>query len=124
MAVETKKTFDNVRFLSELKDREKEHKDPVVSLVIDANNWPKTMESLEEYLRGHIGVKGVPLSYVVRAKEAVAPSLDEPETRFLSSKDNMVACAQILEGGLRTVTFKKDMVKVWGMIDVIMRDLD
>ena len=47
-------TLDNVRFLSELKESEKEHRDPVVSLVIDAKNWPKIMESLEEYLRGHI----------------------------------------------------------------------
>ena len=45
------------------------------------------MESLEEYLRGHIEVKGVPLSSVVRSEEAVASSLDEPETSFLSDED-------------------------------------
>ena len=36
----------------------------------------------------------------------------------------MVAHALILEGGLRTVTFKTDMIKVWGLIYVITRDLD
>ena len=82
------------------------------------------MESLEEYLRGNIGVKGVPLSYVVSSEEAVAPSLDEPVTSFLSAEDEMVARAQILEGGLRNVTFKIDMMKVWGPISVITRDLD
>ena len=51
--------------MRELKESKKEHKDSVVSMVIDANNWPKTIESLEEYLRGHIGVKGIPLSYVM-----------------------------------------------------------
>ena len=51
-------------------------------LVIDAKNWPKIMESLEEYLRGHIGVKGVPLYYVVIPKEVVASILDEPATRL------------------------------------------
>ena len=81
------------------------------------------MESLEEYLSGHIGVKGVPLSYAVRFEEAVAPSLDEPETSFLSAEYEMVARAPIIEGGLRTITFKKYMVKVWGMISVITRDL-
>ena len=69
------------------------------------------MQSLEEYLRGHIGVKGVPLSYVVRSKEAVAPILDEPDTSFLSAEDEMIARAPILEGGLKTVTFKTDMMK-------------
>ena len=40
------------------------------------------MESWEEYLRGDIVVKGIPLSYVVRSELAVSPSLDEPVTRF------------------------------------------
>ena len=37
----------------------------MVSPVIDAKDWTKTMESLEDYLWGNIGVKGVPISYVV-----------------------------------------------------------
>ena len=41
-----------------------------------------------------------------------------------SAEYDMVARAPILEGGLRTVTFKKDTMKVWGMISVITRDLD
>ena len=32
-------------------------------------------------------------------------------------------CAPILGGGLRNVTFKIDMMKVWGLISVITRDL-
>ena len=59
--------------------------------MIDANNWPKTVKILEEYLRGHIIVKGVPLSYVVRSKEAVDTSLDEHEKSFSSAEDDMIA---------------------------------
>ena len=95
----------------------------MVSLVIDAKTWPKTMDSLEDYRKGHIGVKRLPLSYVVRSEETMAPSLDEPEMRFSSAGDEIVVCAQIIEGGLRTVTFKIDMMKVWGLISVITRDL-
>ena len=68
VSVATDTTFDNVRLLHDLKESENKHTDPLVSSVIDAKNWPKTMESLEEYLRGHIGVKGVPLSYMVRSE--------------------------------------------------------
>ena len=96
----------------------------MVSPVIDANNWPKTMESLEEYCRGHIGVKGVPLSYVVRFEEAVASSFNGIEKSFLSVENEMVVRAPIIEGGVRTVTFKKDMMKIWGLISVIKRYLD
>ena len=60
----------------------------------------------------------------MRHKEAVDPSLDAPETSFSSAKDEMVARAPILEGSLRNVTFKTDMMKFWGMISVITRDLD
>ena len=82
------------------------------------------MDSLEQYLRGYNGVKGVTLSYVAISEEAVAPSLDEPDTRFLSSEDEMVARVPILEGGLRTATFKIDMMKVWGLISLITREID
>ena len=60
--------------------------DTLISLVIDAKNWPKAMDILEEYLRGGIGVKGVPLSFVVRSKKVVDPSLDELETSFSSAE--------------------------------------
>ena len=45
VAVATDINLDNVRILCELKESKKEHKDPVISPVIDAKNWPKTMES-------------------------------------------------------------------------------
>ena len=50
--------------------------------------------------------------------------MDEPETSFLSAEDEMVARAPIIEGGTRTITFKTYMMKVWGLIFVITRDLD
>ena len=118
VSVPTDIMLDSVRILPDIKDSEKEHTDPLVSLAIDAKNWPKTMDILEEYLRGRIVVKGVPLYYVVRSKEVVAPSLDEPEMIFLSAEDEMVPRAQILESDMRTATFKTDMMKVWGLISV------
>ena len=82
------------------------------------------MESWEEYLRGDIVVKGIPLSYVVRSELAVSPSLDEPVMRFLSSKDEMVARAPIIEVSLSTITFKTDMMNFRCMISAITRYLD
>ena len=48
MVVPTDIMLDNVRLLRELKKRENKHKDPFVSMVIDANNFPKSMDILEE----------------------------------------------------------------------------
>ena len=36
----------------------------------------------------------------------------------------MVARAPNFEGDMRNITFKTDMMKVWGMISVLTRDLD
>ena len=57
VVVATDMTLDSVRILRDPKDNEKEHKDTVVSPMIDANNWPKTMEILEEYLMGILELK-------------------------------------------------------------------
>ena len=43
VAVSTDITLDNVRILCELKESKKEHKYPVVSLLIDAKSCPKNM---------------------------------------------------------------------------------
>ena len=61
---------------------------------------------------------------MARSEKAVSPSLDKPAMSFLSAEDEMVAHAPILEGGLRTTTFKTDMMKVWGLISAITIDLD
>ena len=45
--VSTDILLDNVGLLRALKESEKEHTDNLISPVIDANNFPKTMEILE-----------------------------------------------------------------------------
>ena len=42
----------------------------------------------------------------------------------MSTEDEMVANTPIIEGGMVTVTFKIDIVKVLGIISVITGDLD
>ena len=53
--------------LREINESDNDYMKPLLSPFIDAKNWTKTLESLEEYLKGRIGVKGVPLSCVLRS---------------------------------------------------------
>jgi hypothetical protein len=48
------------------RQKEDAHKNPTVIPVTDSKNWPTSMELLllDQYIRGHWGVKGGPLSYV------------------------------------------------------------
>ena len=58
------------------------------------------------------------------SKEAVVPLLGVPVMSFSPAEYEMVARVPIIEGGLRTLTFKTDIIKVWGMISAITIDLD
>uniref|UniRef100_A0A7S2SL59 Uncharacterized protein n=1 Tax=Eucampia antarctica TaxID=49252 RepID=A0A7S2SL59_9STRA len=59
-------TLSSIRKLINQRDTEKSHVDPETLPKIDACDWPKTIEAVEEYLRQFRGLNGVPLSYIVR----------------------------------------------------------
>ena len=74
-------TLQNVRALRDLKRQEEDHEDvEVPENLINARNWPKTVEGIREYFRGCLGVTKIPLAYVIREKEE-----DERSTTTLSS---------------------------------------
>ena len=83
-------TLESVRALRQLKENEKAHEEPGEAPKIDATNWPKTLEALEEYLRGHLGVTKVLLSYVVRATVEVPPANANPADGTSNSPYEMV----------------------------------
>ena len=58
VAVATDITLDNMRILCELKEREKERKDHMVSPVIDAKNWPNPWRVWRSTLGGILELKG------------------------------------------------------------------
>eukprot|EP00978_Attheya_sp_CCMP212_P037961 scaffold183518_cov25-Attheya_sp.AAC.2 len=53
------------------------------------------MEGLEEWLRGHLGVNKVPLSYVVRREKEVEASANDPSANYDTVIDEMIARAPI-----------------------------
>ena len=44
--------------------------------MIDAKNWPKTIEDIEEFLRGRLGEQKIPLAYVIRPNIEVPVGFD------------------------------------------------
>ena len=45
---------------------EEAHKYPEVVPTVNPKDWPKTLKTVEEYIRGFLGVDGQPLSYILR----------------------------------------------------------
>ncbi|KAI2495418.1 hypothetical protein MHU86_19093 [Fragilaria crotonensis] len=84
-------TLENIRSIRELRDYEDTWKASDDLPVINAKDWPKTMEAIHEYLRSYLGDKMIPLAYVVRKDEAV-PTV-EPEGGYATVQDEMIARA-------------------------------
>ena len=58
--------FSKVHTMYHQRDMEEDHKDPELVPTVDPRDWPKTMEIMEEYIRGFLGVDGQPFSYGLR----------------------------------------------------------
>ena len=58
-------TLANVRSYRAHKQWEMEHKD-VAAPTNNMKDWPKTIQSLVEYLKGCLGVTKIPLAYVIK----------------------------------------------------------
>ena len=116
-------TAASVRALKPLKDWESSHKD-VQAPEIDAKDWPRTIEALEEWLRGCLGVTKIPLAYVIR--DNVVPAAQDPPGGFSTKQAELIARAPIQQVGVvpptNDSTFDSDNAKVWELISNITRD--
>lgn len=112
-----------VRALKQQKKAEDDHTEPTNTPTIDAKNWPQTIDSIDEYLRGILGDTKVPLAYVVRVKEEVTAAADDPATNYSTLAQEMIARAPIddpANPGTKHPTFVQDNSKVWALMQPIL----
>lgn len=62
-------TLEVIRSVRELREFESTYKKPDDLPTINAKDWPKTMEAIDEHLRSVLGERKIPLAYVVRKDE-------------------------------------------------------
>ena len=112
-----------VRRLRNHRDWEKSHKD-VDAPELSLRDWSHNIESIEEWLRGYLGVTKIPLDYVVRYKELM-PAVT-PEGGYRSLQDELIACAPIREGNAGNAAYMADYLadrsNVWELISDLARD--
>lgn len=102
--------MDSVRALREHRDWEAEHKD-VEAPEINAKDWPRTMDAIEDWRPGCLGVTKRPLAYVVRDDMNV-PNQD-PDDGDRSCLDELVARAPIQDAnGNPVATYVADRTLV------------
>ena len=78
--------------LRELKIKEDARtSDPPAMPKINANNWPKTMDTIQNYFTCILGeTKAPPLAYAVRDEAAVIAEADDPPANYHTPDDEMV----------------------------------
>ena len=88
----------SVRELRPYREWEENHND-VEAPEINAKDWHQTIEAIEEYLHGCLGVQKTPLAYVIRddiviCNDIAIPAVD-PAGGYPSWQDELIACAPI-----------------------------
>jgi hypothetical protein len=120
-------TLAVIRTVRELREFESTYKAPTGDPPsINAKDWPKTMESIEEYLRSILGERKIPLAYVVRKDEAI-PTGNNPATSYPTKQDEMIMRAphySIGDDGVKIPdpVYLVNREKVWDIISTITRD--
>ncbi len=117
--------LDPVRTVRPLRDWENAHEEqePEEGLI-NAKDWHKMLEALEEYLRRCLGVTKIPLAYVVRENEAVTadPDPDAANRGWSSMQDEMIGRAPIMQAGQPVGNYLTDRATVWDKIASLTRD--
>jgi hypothetical protein len=113
-----------VRAIKELKQEEEQHQDPDTKPTINAKNWPKTLESINDYIDGYLGVTGAPLSYVIRMEPAIQPGADDPEANYDTEHEQMVARMPHTDGENPAAWYVTDNRKTYDLIHTLFHDTE
>ena len=110
-----------IRTVRELREFESPYKVPMDNLpTINAKDWPKTMETVDEYLRSYLGERKIPLACVVRKNVAI-PDGDDPPTNYPMIQDEMIARAPHTadETVIPDPIYLMNREKIWDVISKI-----
>ena len=77
--------------MRDLRDNEQEY-EALTKPVINDKDRPRTMEAIEEWLKGTYGQTKIPLAYVVHRQEEIPAGLD-PSSEQITIDEEMIARA-------------------------------
>lgn len=117
-------TLELIHTVRELCEYESTYKTPSTDSAptINAKDWPKTMESIEEYLRSYLGERKIPLAYVIRKSQTIPAGPDAGP--YPTIQDEMIRRAPhfLADGTTPDPIFLVNREKVWDIIAKLTRD--
>ena len=109
-------TVDLARAWRDRKDMEAGHTKPTTLPKINDSDWPRTVENMVEYFGTCLGVKGVPLAYIVRENVGV-PADPDPKERYQSLTEEL-----IMRAPHNDPMYESDNMAVWYLLVEICGD--
>ena len=101
-------TLTSVRAIKAHREWEISHRDSNPP-DLNAKDWPRTIEAIEEWLCGCLGSTNVPLAYVIRQNMNVELDAYDPAENYSSRAKELIARAPILNiDGTHTQTYLSD----------------
>lgn len=101
----------------DLKKAESEHTNPTEKPKINDANWPKTLDYIEEYLRGHLGHTKILLAPFVQCEKEVLDHPAVPQANCPVIQDEMVLRApHINKAGIHMNLFNIDNIAIWTLL--------
>ena len=86
-------TLVSIRALRELKRAEDNHENPTKLPKIDPNDWPRTIEGIQDYLRRYLGSTGIPLAYYFTRPDQAVTLAALDTTTYVTPRDEMITRA-------------------------------
>ena len=125
-------TCTSIKTFKALREEEEASKDPTKTPTLDKKNWSKTLEAVQEWIGGHLGITKVPLSYVVREEvdyppHPTDPAFGQPDSPYSSHQEEMVARAPIRSRSIVPVfiaEYQIDNKSVWELLCGLCREKD
>ena len=117
-------TLNSVQQYRAHKEWEDKHED-VDAPEINTKDWPRTIDSVEEHLRGCLGATKIPLACVIREDQGV-PAAD-PANGCASLQDELIARAPIQDPDPNiehTPAHLADRSRVWELVSDLTREMD
>ena len=116
-------TMHNVTTFRDLRKWEDEYED-VDKPEIDAKDWPKTIEAIENWLAGCLGITKIPLAYVIREEINPPAANTDPQHNYQSLRDEMINRAPIMNatGQGFNSTYLADRANVWEKLSSLTRN--
>ena len=91
----------------------------------NSKDWPRTIELIDEWLKGCLSVSKITLAYMICEEEEVPDQSNDPPGNYTTIQEELIMQAPIgTANGTYTPTFLTDRATIWEKLTGLTREHD